>query len=304
MPLLDDYLTLRRASGFKLNAAESRLRRFVSFALARGDTYVRAETAIAWAGTACSPAERHARVQDVAVFARHLRAEDVSHEMPDVAAFRRQRLVRLPHIYTDVEIARILDAASALRPVGSSRPDTYRTLFALLAAAGLRIGEGRRLKMRDVVADALFIHETKFGKSRWLPLHATTASALEAYRSRWRVVAEPDDPFFVSTKGTPLARNSVFETFDEIVRALGLRKPGTDHRRPSPCLHDLRHTFAVRSLEACPTDPSAIDRHMLALSTYMGHTTIASTFWYLHTTPSLMRGVADACEASFLGGSR
>jgi integrase len=141
----------------------------------------------------------------------------------------------LPHIFTDDEVTQILDATSALNPIGSSRPDTYRTLFGLLAATGVRIGEARRLKMRDVAEGSLFIHKTKFKKSRWLPVHPTTAAALDAYRSRWRAVAEPSDPFFVTTKCTTLPRNCVFETFDEIVRTVGLRKTEPASRpRPHP----------------------------------------------------------------------
>jgi len=304
MHLIDDYLAVRRAVGFKLRPTASRLRSFGRYALERGDSCIRAETAVAWAGAAESPRERRFRLRTVVLFARHLRAEDPTHELPpgDLYAFTHDQ--RLPHIYSDPEIRRILDAAGRLGPLpGTSRADTYRTLLALLAATGLRISEALALQLRDLTDDGLVIRNTKFRKSRLVPIHSTTRAALTAYRQRWRVVAGSADPLFVSTLGTALVGATVHHTFDEIVRRLGMRTnplPGS-HRRPSPCLHDFRHTLAVRTLEASPAARATIGRHMLALSTYLGHGRLSSTYWYLHATPELMVDIADTCEA-FLGG--
>jgi integrase/recombinase XerD len=299
MPLMHTYLAVRRALGFKLRATESRLRSFIRYATKRADTHIRVTTAIAWAGSARSPRERHFRLNTLVLFARHLRAQDPLHELPPADLFPSTVHMRVPHIYSDRETRLILDAAARLGPPGTSRADTYRTLFALLAVTGLRIGEALALRLCDVTNDGLVVRDTKFRKSRLVPIHSTTRAALDVYRQRWRVVTEPSKALFVSTRGTSLARDSVHKTFDKIVRRLGMREsvpPGSLHR-PSPCLHDFRHTLAVRALEACPAAHATIGRHMLALSTFLGHGKISSTYWYLHATPELMVSIADACEA-------
>ena len=306
MGLVDDYLAVRRAVGFKLRSTESRLRAFVRYATERGDTQIRAETAIAWAGTAESPQERHDRLGTVVRFARWVRAEDSRHELPPDDIYPPKRHKRIPYIYSDEEISLILDAAGRLGPPGSSRADTYRTLLALLATTGLRVGEVRALRLSDLTDDGLVVRNTKFRKSRLVPLHPTTRAALAKYCARWRVIADSDAPLFVSIRETPLACSPVHRTFDRIVRGLGLRRdylPGS-HRRPSPCMTDFRHTFAVRALEDCPSVSAAVGRHMLALSTYLGHGRLSSTYWYLHVTPELMVDIADACEVFLKGGAR
>lgn len=305
MRLVDDYLAVRRAVGFKLRATEIRLRAFVRYARARGDTRILAETAIAWAGGAATPRERNFRLTTVALFARHVRAEDPRHELPPEDVYPAKPHKRIPHIYSDEEIRSILDAANRLGPAGASRADTYRTLFALLAVTGLRVGEARALRLCDDSDDGLVVRNTKFRKSRLVPLHPSSRAALATYRRRWRAIAEPDAPFFVSLRGTALDCSTVHRTFDKITRDLGLRRdpPLEAHQRPSPCMMDFRHTFAVRALEAAPCAAADVGRHILALSTYMGHSRLSSTYWYLRVTPELMVGIADACER-FSGGVR
>lgn len=304
MRLLEDYLALRRAAGFKLEGAEFRLRGFVRFAEERGDCHVRVETAVAWASTSSSPHARSVRLQELALFARHLRAEDARHEVPPPQVFVFTRHKRLPYIYSEEEVHRLLQAAGKLHwRAGDSMGDTYRTLLGLVAATGLRAGEAIRLCMRDVTEQALVIRETKFRKSRMLPVHPTTAAQLATYADRWRVAAQPDDPFFVSSKGGRLYRNQVNKVFRRITDELGLTKPAEEGRYPGPRIHDLRHTFAVRALESCPAGRDEVRQHMLALSTYLGHASIKNTYWYLHVTPQLMTDIADACEA-WLGGAR
>jgi len=297
MSLLDDYLALRRAVGFKLAGAESRLRRFVRFAEERGDTHVRIDTAVVWAGKATSPHERHVRLQELAIFARHLSAEDPRHEVPPPHVFAFKRHKRLPYIYSDDEIRRLLLAAGDRhRRPGDSMGDTYKTLFGLIAATGIRVGEACRLCIRDVTGKALFIRETKFRKSRMLPLHETTVIQLVAYSERWRFAAEPDDPFFVSLTGGKLSRAQVDNVFRQLTDQLDLTFSGEEGRHPGPRIHDMRHTFAVRALETCPSGREEINKHMLALSTYLGHARLENTYWYLHVTPQLMTDIADACE--------
>jgi len=293
-----NYIAVRRAAGFKLAKTERSLLDFADFALARGDTRVTSKTAIEWAALGSSPHRRHRRLRNVAIFARFVVAEDHRHEIPPAGVFPYKFNRRPPHIFTAGEIADILAAAGKLTPRGSSRPATNQTLFALLAVTGMRVGEALRLTMRDVTEDGLVIRQTKFRKSRQLPLHASTWKALERYRLGWRSKAGAEEPFFISLRGRALAYATAADVFLTLVRQLGIRKPRGTKADPAfgPHLHDLRHTFAVRALESCPEEHHAIGRHMTALTTYLGHDQLSATCWYLHASPTLMKGIADACE--------
>ena len=299
--LIEGYLAVRRAAGFKMDRSAWNLGLFAKFATARGDTHVRTETTIAWAATARSPRASDTRMRDLILVAEHMRAEDAGHEQPPRGVFAFHARPRLPHIYTDDEVRLVLAELGRLRP-GSCCGPSFQTLFALLAVTGMRVGEGLRLDIRDVTAEGILVRETKFRKTRFLPVHRSTHAALDAYRERWRPLAKADEPFFVSTLGTRMRYRTVHTVFVRALRRIGLRNPelGTF----GPRVHDLRHAFAVRSLEACPEGQRAINRHVLALTTYMGHVNVAATSWYLHATPRLMTDIADACEALADGGAR
>jgi integrase len=162
----------------------------------------------------------------------------------------------------------------------------------------MRPAEARALQISDVTPDGLIIRESKFKKSRLLPLHTTTWSALERYLDQRRRVAGHASDLFVSRRGGPLSHRVVSETFRHILRVAGIpREPG----KPQPRLMDLRHTFAVRGLEASPDDRHQVRQHMLALMTYMGHAKVESTYYYLESTPELMVDIARCCEAFIYG---
>ena len=162
---------------------------------------------------------------------------------------------------------------------------------------GLRPGEALALRVDDLTPDGLVIRQTKFRKSRLVPLHETTQAALERYRQRRRQVAGHDDHLFISLKRRPLAMCSAACTFRQVLEAAGLPdRPGR------PRLHDLRHRFATRALELAPANRDHLDRYMLALRTYLGHTHLAGTYWYLEQVPQLMTEIAERCEAFFTGG--
>lgn len=290
---IDAYLAVRRAAGFQLNISERLLRSFARFAAAHGDTHVRALRAIEWAGQAPSSHQRCRRLDVVRIFVRHARAEDPHHEVPPDHVFPRSRPPFLPFVFTADQIRRLLVAAAGLSPAESLRPWTYCTLLSLLAVTGLRISEALMLRMDDVTPDGLVIRETKFRKSRLVPLHASSDAGLREYITRRSRVAGGSDHVFVSLHGRPLIYQTVNAVFLALVRNLGLH-PGRGHRGPR--IHDLRHSFAVRALEACPVDRLEVTAHMLALSTYMGHAKLVSTYWYLHATPHLLADVADASE--------
>jgi integrase len=295
------YIELHRAMGFKFRIQAYLLRHFVRFAESCGDRVVRIRTVLAWAIEAPSAAQRRSRLLVVRRFAQAMQAEDRQHEIPPADAFgspKRER--RIPHIYTPNEIRRLLRAAAQLTPKRSLRPATYVTLFSLLLCTGLRISEALALQLDDVTSDGLLIRHTKFRKSRLVPLHPSAREGLDRYLARRNQFGGDDRSLFVSMRGTGIAQRTVCGVFLELARSIGLRGgPGV----PGPCIHDMRHTFAVRVLEACDGGKEEIARHMLALSTYLGHTHPSDTYYYLQATPRLLKGIAREAEALFQGGS-
>ncbi len=300
MHAADTYLAMRRATGFALTHTEGYLRHFARFATARGDTHVVATTAVDWASIAPSEAQRHHRLQTVRRFARFMAAEDPRHEIPPEGLFCGRRQRPMPYIFSDDEIQQLLGAASRLGPPGSIRPQTYSTLFGLLAVTGMRVSEARNLHLHDVTIDGLLIRETKFHKSRLLPLHATTCAALDRYIDQRRRCAGTNPHLFVTRRGGKLSRTVVSETFHQVLKAAGIPHRPTRRRLR---LMDLRHTFAVRALERSPETREAIGRHTLALTTYMGHACVLDTYWYFEATPPLMTDIANACETFMHGGT-
>ena len=172
------------------------------------------------------------------------------------------------YIYAPNEVAELIRSAATLRPAGSMRPLTYATLLGLLAATGMRVSEALALQLDDVTADGLLIRETKFQKSRLLPLHPTTQRALDTYLAARAKLVCMDRALFVSGSGRPLSYNTVKGMFLQLLKSA--RLDGVSSPR-KPRIHDLRHTFAVRSLEQCRHDRDAVARHVAALSTYLGH---------------------------------
>lgn len=296
---IETYLALRRATGFAMSNAEYLLKSFAAFAVERGDAYVQTQTAIDWAALGPSVTQRDARLKTVCRFARHIRVEDVRHELPPANHFGARKRRRPPHIYSGAEICRLIEAAGLLRPQGGLRSLTYATLIALLAATGLRISEALKLTFADITSDGLLIRETKFHKTRLVPLHDTVVAGLQRYLKR-RGPSSGDDPVFADRRGRPLRYIAVKETFDRLVCKAGIRP--TSARRPR--LHDLRHTFAVRALQGSPTGRNRCGAHMVALATYMGHVNIYTTYWYLEATADLVRDIAVAGEAFMLEGRR
>ena len=296
---VNTYLSVRRAVGFKLKTVEGYLRSYANFATARGDIRVVSNTSIEWAGLATLQNQRANRLNVVIRFARFARAEDSCHEIPPANIFCGRRYRRTPYIFTDEEVQRLMLHSARLGPPGTLRPHTYSTLFGLLASTGLRISEALSLRFDDVTPEGLVIRETKFRKSRLVALHETAALALRHYLLRRGKFANCDDHVFVSCRGGKLSYKIAATTFQEVLKAAGVQgKPNS----PKPRLHDFRHRFAVKALQACPDGRDLVTRHMLALSTYMGHACLRSTYWYLESTPQLMKDIAGVCESFLQGG--
>jgi integrase/recombinase XerD len=294
---VERYLSLRQTLGYKLHNTSGNLRAFADFATERGDTHLRASTAVRWATEGISPNSRYIRMRDVALLARFLHAEDPVHEVP-FNPFHASKCRPLPYIYAAEEIVRLVGAASHLRESYPLRRRVYATLLGLIAATGLRISEALDLRLHDVLPDGILqIRRTKFGKSRLVPLHPTAMQALYGYLEERRRLAVTDDHVFLSAGDQRIASSTVEYTFRRLRRIAGIAPTRT---RP-PRIHDLRHTFATRALEQCSTRREAVARHFVALSTYMGHTDIAHTYWYLETTPELMTDIAAAVDALVAG---
>jgi integrase/recombinase XerD len=296
---VESYLAVRRATGFALRSEGSLLRSFAAFSDAASKHYVCSETAIEWAGSARSLSQRARRLGQVIRFARYIRAEDQRHELPPTVFGSENRPRPVPYIFSREDIQRLVQAASELGRRNAFRGHTYSTFFALLACTGLRVSEAIRLCFRDITSDGLVIRCSKFRKSRLVPLHETTQAGLERYLQSRRSYAPFDDHVFVSLRRRPLLLHDAETAFHDAVEKIGLpRRPGL----PRPTIHSLRHTFAVRALETCPDGRDRITKHMLALSTYLGHSKVADTYWYLEATPDLMRNIADSCQSFFTGG--
>jgi len=296
---VESYLAVRRAAGFTLSNTEYLLRSFSAFAADKKQTHIRTATTIDWACQARSVAQRHTRYQTICHFAQYLRVEDPRHESPPPNHFGYRKTRRVPYIYSRGEIDSLVLAATRLPASGSLRPKTYAALISLLAATGLRISEALHLLVSDITPDGLLIRRTKFQKTRLVPLHDTAVTGLGHYLMHRQEARCGGEHVFVSKEGQPLVYWKVHGVFRTLLKSAGLKPYGGRW----PRIHELRHTFAVRALESSPTGRQRIGQHMLALATYLGHVNINATYWYLETTPELLREIALVTE-SFLQGGR
>lgn len=298
---INRFIELRQLLGFKFRTQAGLLRNFAKFAEARHDDIVKSQTALNWAAEAPSVPQRRERLNAVRRFALHMHAEDERYEIPPALAFGKPaKRRRIPHIFTSDEIQRLLHAAAKLTPTGSIRPATYVALLSLLVSTGLRISEALSLQMEDITSEGLVVRNTKFRKNRLVPLHPSATSGLNKYLVFRKKFASLDHSVFCSLHGTGLSYSTASSVFRNLMRSTGLRgDPGT----PGPTFHDLRHTFAVRSLEKCHGGDEEIARHVLALSTYLGHTHPSDTYWYFEATPELMESIRHASESFFEGGN-
>ena len=296
---LDGYLAVREALGFRLQAERTLLRDFVRFIEARGcPAPIRAHIAVEWATSSSSshgPSGQASRLSMARKFLSHLRATLPETEVPDhglVVAPRRPK----PYLFSQQEIHSLILAASSAGPRGSLRPYTLSTLIGLLASTGLRIGEAIRLTVNDVKLHGepphLLVRETKFGKSRLVPVHATTSAILGQYADH-RVRLGYDalsDAFFVSERGGHLDHNALWVWFGRLNHSLGIH-PVDGSRRP--CFQCIRHTFAVRRMVAWYQAGLNVQALLPNLSIYLGHVHPQESYWYLTATPELLNFAAE-----------
>jgi integrase/recombinase XerD len=298
---INTYLAFRRAAGFELHNDEYLLHSYARFADASNETFIRTSTAIKWAGQSVSVAQRDVRLKTLCRFARYICLEDKRHELPPAGHFAYHKTRRLPYIYSDEELTSLIKTALLLGPLDSLRPYTYGNLIALLSATGLRISEALRLQFSDITPDGLLIRNTKFRKSRLVPLHDSVVLGLERYLIRRQSLLSVSKEVFITDEGQKLSYPAVHYTFKKLLKsAKVLSPPGV----AQPRLHDFRHRFAVNSLLHSSPGQKTVSQHMLALATYLGHINVYSTFWYLEAAPELLRNIVFESEKLFLEGDQ
>jgi integrase/recombinase XerD len=295
---LKEYLAVRRSLGFQLRLPAGCLRKFVAFLQAEGASYLTTELALRWATqpAKAQPSTWTWRLGMVRRFAAWLSATEPRTEVPPKGLLCHRYQRKTPYIYSDEEIERLLRQAEQLPSSKGLRAHTYTTLFGLLAVSGMRVSEALGLDRQDVdlCHGILNIRRTKFGKSRHVPVHASTVEALTKYA----VILDGFFPapltpaFFLSERGTRITEWSARYTFAKLSQQLGLRAPAKGHGR-GPRLHDMRHRFAARTLINLYRAGIDVERELPKLATYLGHVHVNETYWYLEAVPELLQLATD-----------
>jgi integrase/recombinase XerD len=282
-----DYLRMRRALGFKLRREGQLLIQLAAYLEQANAQHLSTEMALRWAQLPqnVAPISKAHRLGAARGFAIYLNTIDPATEIPARGLLPASAPRPTPYLWSATDVARLLQATRQLRP--ALRAVTYEALFGLIAASGIRLGEAIGLIREgvDLTEGVLTIQEAKFGHTRIVPLHPSVTDALAGYASsRNRLCqARRSNTFFVSTVGTALIDHEVHRTFNQLTTALGLRTE-TIH----PRIHDLRHSFAVRTLIDWHRAGVNIDARISVLSNYLGHINPAGTYWYLSASPELM----------------
>jgi integrase/recombinase XerD len=288
---VEDYLTMRRGLGFKLYHDGKRLLAFVSFLEERGATHITTSLALEWAQrpSPAQPATWAQRLRQVRGFARYRSATDPRTEIPSSKLLPHRPGRARPYLYSDQEIKQLLNAALKLPPADGLRRWVYYALLGLLAVSGLRISEAIGLKLEDVDLSEgiLTVRGAKLGKSRLVPLHASTRQVLADYKLRRAdfLAGRSASYFFITQRGNHLDTGDVHRIFYLLSRQTGLRNPDSNR---GPRLHDFRHRFAVETLLHWYCAGEDVERRLPVLSTYLGHVHVSDTYWYLTACPELM----------------
>lgn len=294
---VEQYVIHRRSLGFQFRKEEWLLQNFAAFAESlthQGPLTV--ELAMRWvcAPTNGSVSYRTIRLTAVRGFAQYLAISEPGTEIPPSGVLGPVRRHQ-PYIYSEGEILALIASAQQLTPVDGLRPKTYATLIGLLACTGLRISEALRLTRSDFDErqNLLTIRETKFYKSRLVPLHPSATTALRTYAvHRDRLVPSQAEQFFITDRGTALRYGTVHRAFHKLCIGLETAKKDQQQRR----IHDLRHTFACRRLQRWYEMGVDVAHAVTALSVYLGHTKVGNTYWYLTATPELLESAAARFE--------
>jgi len=293
---VQEYVRMRRDLGFKLREPGKGLLDFVRFMEQHRTSYITQALALTWAQQPSNvqPAHWAQRLSFVRGFARYRSATDPRTEIPAPGLLPFQPKRARPYLYSAAEVRGLLRATLTMPcryERGTLRPWVYYALFGLLSVSGLRVSEAQNLELRDVdlKAAVLTIRGAKFGKTRLVPLHASTCHVLAEYLRRrtrhWRQ-RPVSSHVFVSSWGNRLDGGDIRRTFYAVSRQIGLRGPSDHH---GPRLHDLRHRFATHTLVRWYRSNQDPERKLPILSAYLGHVHVGDTQWYLSGSPELMR---------------
>lgn len=288
---IKDYLALRNQMGYKLKNAKNVLNKFADYAKRKKRSYITSKLALDFAtqNPKTSSHQYAVRLGIIRQFALYQQTIDPRTEVPSKYLLSSTYRRRDPYIYHDNEIAKLLDSCKILKKPHSLREKTYYTLFGLYAVTGMRTNEALKLHHDDVdlKKGIITIQESKFRKSRKIPLHSTTTKMLKKYaRGRKRYFKNPTSQyFFVDNYGEGLKKRAVTDVFKKVCIAAGLRKKGEFN---GPRIMDLRHTFAVKTLINNFKKNTDIDFVIPILSRYLGHMHPKNTYWYLTATPELL----------------
>lgn len=293
---VEQYLTVRRALGYKLVDTEHLLMQFIDHLEHGGAATITTAAALDWATQSPGkPRWARRRLSVVRGFARYLHTLDPACEVPPEGLLRCFPNRPVPHLYSDAEIQALMHAAETVFRAPLRRA-TYRTLIGLLAVTGMRVGEAARLDRDHVDLDAkvVSILDSKYGKSRQILLHDTTTAVLADYCRLRDHTAGTDawSAFFVSSAGR-LVVNTIDYTFADLLEPAGIH---TAAGEPHPRVGDLRHSFAVRTLLQWYREGADVQARLPLLSTWMGHISPASTYWYLQAAPELLGLAAQRLE--------
>ena len=294
--ILKDYLDMRRKLGYKLKTDESVLANFITFFENQKKSYLTTHLAVKWAQKSISPnsGRRAECLTILRGFAAYWKIVDPRTEIPPLRIVGPYRKRGTPHIYTEQQVAKIL---TATRKLPSKDSYTYWTLFGLLLATGMRIGEALALNDADIdlKQGLITIRKGKLDKPRILPLHATTRRVLKQYVHKRNLMFLGSKPlaFFIISKGRRLSIQMAQYTFKKVMNMLGFK---TLLQLRCVRLYDFRHTFATRTLTRIYQNGQDIDGKIHALSTYLGHKYIQCTYWYLTNVPELMSQVLSRLE--------
>lgn len=299
---VEQHIALMRACGFLFDEQAVLLTDYAAFAAARGDTHVRTGTVLDWSRRAKSHSRRQTIYLTVRRFASAAVADDARHEVPPPDLLPRAARQRpSPFIYAPAEVAALVGVADRAASRGCRVAGQYRVLFGLLAATGMRISEALELDLADLTPDGLLIRAAKRRGRRLLPLHPTAETELEAHLVRRARIPDATEAVFLADRAGRLCYGTAWEAFRRMLALTGLGGAAQGGRNPR--IHDLRHTFAVRSLEACAAERGAVARHMVALGSWLGHVNIVDTYWYLEGTPAVLGRIGASTEA-FAAGDR
>lgn len=302
----EDYLEMRRSVGFRLDRLEITLRELVAFLKLRRAAHLTTRLALAFAveRTGQGRKTQADRLSVARGFARYLLGLDARTEVPPYGLLSARSARAQAHHYTATEIRQLLEAARACESVYHPlRPWNLYCILGLLAATGMRISEVLDLRPEDIDLERrmLTVRKTKFGKTRLVPLHASTIKVLAAFaRRRGREIARRERKhrrtarhFFFSKTGRRYDASYIHRVFCVLSREIGLRAPGASH---GPRLHDFRHRFAVEALVRWYRRDASIERCLPVLSTYLGHTQVSHTYWYLSCPPALIAAAGTRLE--------